>query len=315
MLKPVASLWYLSLYITFFMSFAPIIIFAFNRPESLKQLISSLLLNTECIDCDLYIFVDGARANKEGEVLLVKLVQEYVKTIVGFKSINYFFSETNKGLGPSIIAGVSEVINKHGKAIVLEDDLMLTSNFLAFMNQGLEKYENEQKVFSICGYSNKVNRPCDYIPDSYFCTRSSSWGWATWADRWNSVDWNLEPFDQYVIHKKAFNKWGGSDCFGMLNGWHDGKNKSWAIRFCFSQFLQDKLSLFPIESKVINDGFDGQGTNCKSWSRFKYEVDNSGSKEFSWPVNISLNKKIYSEAMWYNSILIRVWSRIMYLLY
>ena len=44
--------------------------------------------------------------------------------------------------------------------------------------------------------------PKDYSYDTYFCTRSSSWGWATWADRWNSVDWELENFDKYHILKK-----------------------------------------------------------------------------------------------------------------
>lgn len=297
------------------MQYAPIIIFAFNRLESLKNMVSSLLKNTESADSDLFVFVDGARQYKEGEVENVKNVQEYVKSITGFKSLHYIFSEKNKGLGPSIITGVTEIINMYGRAIVLEDDLMFTSNFLSFMNQGLEKYEFECKVFSICGYSNRVKRQEEYKADSYFCVRSSSWGWATWTDRWNSVDWKLEPFEQYLCKKSSFNKWGGSDCFGMLKGWHDGKNKSWAIRFCFAQFLQDKLSLFPIESKVINEGFDGKGTNCKKWSRFKFDEDKSGKKHFVWPANTIINKKFYSDAIGYHSLLIRGYSKLMYLIH
>lgn len=166
-----------------------------------------------------------------------------------FKSVNYTFSETNKGLGNSVIKGVTEVINRYGKAIVLEDDLILAPNFLFFMNQGLDKYKEEKSVFSICGYSNKVKVPKDYSYDTYFCTRSSSWGWATWADRWNSVDWELENFDKYHILKKEFNRWGGSDCWKMLNDWKCGRNKSWAIRFCFAQFLQKKFLYFLLQVK------------------------------------------------------------------
>lgn len=297
------------------MHYSPIILFAFNRLDSLKNTVASVLQNKEAAESDLFVFVDGAREHKEREKQLVFSVQEYVKTITGFKSLTYTFSEKNKGLGPSIISGVTEVINKYGRAIVLEDDLIVQSNFLAFMNQGLDKYEKEEKIFSVCGYTNKIKIPRRYAYDAYVCTRSSSWSWATWVDRWNSVDWVLEPFTQYESQKPAFNRWGGSDCFGMLKGWHEGRNKSWAIRFCFSQFLLDKLSVFPIKSLVNNDGFDGSGTNCKKWSRFKYELEQTGKKSFEWPDSLEMNKKITKSALSYNSLTIRVFSKIMYMIY
>lgn len=294
---------------------APIILFAFNRLDSLKNTIQSLSQNEESQNSDLYVFVDGARLGKPGEDEKVKAVQEYVKRIKGFKSLNYTFCDRNKGLGNSIIQGVSQVINQFGKAIVLEDDLVFAKNFLSYMNQGLDKYKEENKVFSICGYSNKVKVPKGYIYDTYFCTRSSSWGWGTWADRWNSVDWELKDWDRYCKMKNSFNRWGGSDCFRMLRSVKEGWGNSWAIRFCFSQFLQDKLSLFPIISKVKNNGFDGVGTNCKKWSRFKYDFDNTGNKIILYPKSITLNTRLYKSAMSYNTIMIRIYSRIMYLIH
>lgn len=297
------------------MNYSPIIIFAFNRVDTLRNTVSSLLNNEEAKESELFVYVDGPRKQKPGEAEKVKTVQEFVKTINGFKNVTYSFSEENKGLGTSIIAGVTEVINRYGRAIVLEDDLVFSSNFLAFMNDGLNRYENEQKVFSICGYTNKVKVPKGYDHDAYFCTRSSSWGWGTWADRWNTVDWELKDWSRYKKMGRAFNRWGGSDCFRMLRSVKECGATSWAIRFGFFQFLQDKLSLFPIESKVRNDGFDGAGTNCKKWSRFKYVFDDTGSKAFSMPSDISLNKKLYRSAMSYHTIMIRIWSRIMYVVH
>ena len=296
-------------------TYSPIIIFAFNRLDTLKNTIASLLQNSESADSDLFVFVDGARKHKSGEKDVVRDVQDYVKTISGFRSLTYTFSKENKGLGASIIAGVTEVISKYGRAIVLEDDLIVQPNFLAFMNQGLDRYEKEEKIFSVCGYTNKIRTPKGYSDDAYVCTRSSSWSWATWIDRWNSVDWLLEPFTQYESQKPDFNRWGGSDCFGMLKGWHEGRNKSWAIRFCFSQFLQDKLSVFPVKSLVNNDGFDGSGTNCKKWSRFKFELEQTGKKNFEWPDSVNMNRKITKSALSYNSLLIRAFSKIMYMIY
>ena len=292
---------------------APVIVFAFNRLEPLKALLDSLKECPESIDSRLYVFVDGAR-NAQEEVM-VHDVRNYLKTIDGFKEVNLEFCHKNQGLGPSIIKGVSKVISIHGSAIVLEDDLVLQPNFLRFMNDGLEQYANEERVFSICGYSNKVNPGRDYVFDAYFGPRSSSWGWATWADRWKSVNWDLVPWSNYTKYRHKFNKWGGSDCFGMLDGWKKGKNKSWAIRFCFAQFLQDKLSLFPVKSLVQNDGFDGNGTNCKKWSRFKYELFNGERKQFRFPDEVCCNHTIIRQALSYNGLMIRIWSRIMYLIF
>lgn len=292
---------------------SPIAIFAFNRLEPLKSTVASLLANPESRESDLYVFVDGARNDRPQEEEMVAAVKEYVESIEGFKSLTYRFSPTNKGLGASIIAGVSEVISTHGTAIVLEDDLTVQPDFLKFMNYGLTAYRDCAKVWSICGYSNKVKIRKDYQYDAYFSTRSSSWGWATWSDRWNSIDWTFERWDKWKRHAGSFNKWGGSDCFSMLARCREGKNKSWAIRFCFNQFLQDKLSLFPIKSLVANNGFDGSGTNCRRWSRFKYELMPSTEK-FRLPPTTKIDRQIHKSALRYHSIPLRIISRIMYAL-
>lgn len=294
---------------------APIVLFAFNRLEPLKRCVTSLLENKDAAETDLFVFVDGPRANNVEDNEKVKSVHKYVKSIVGFKSIETFFSEKNKGLGASLIAGITEVINRYDWAIVVEDDLIVSRNFLAFMNHGLNKYKENPEVFSICGYSNKVSVPKGYDYDAYFCPRSSSWGWATWKDRWEKCDWELKDWASVEHNRSAFNQWGGSDCFGMLCGWHEGRNMSWAIRFCYSQFLDNAVSLFPIISKVNNDGFDGNGTNCKKWSRFKSVFDDSDVKNFRLPANTIVLGKFRREVMRYNSILLRAISKIMYLLY
>lgn len=295
--------------------YAPIIVFAFNRIQSFKKCIDSLLANEESKLSDLYVFVDGARTEKMSECDKVKSVQESVEKITGFKSLTYEFSDSNKGLANSIICGVSKVINKYGSAIVLEDDLLVSMSFLKFMNDGLQKYQNDKSVYSICGYSNKMKVPLNYMPNTYFCTRSSSWGWATWKDRWATVDWKLTDWDLVERNSCKLNKWGGSDLYKMLKGWHTGKNNSWAIRFVYSQFMNDAVSLFPTRSLVDNNGFDGTGTNCKKYSRFKCNYDGKNDIVFTYPDSIELNAKLFRKQMRYNSIPIRIWSRIMYLLY
>lgn len=290
--------------------YAPIVIFAFNRLEPLKKCVASLLENFEAAETDLIVYVDGARDNKEGETDKVLAVQDFVKSINGFKTVTYHFSSVNKKLGPSIIAGVTDVVNKYGKAIVIEDDLIASRNLLAYMNQGLDQYEQVKKVWSISGFGLKVKMPKGYDADAYFCPRSTSWGWATWKDRWNSCDWELKDWDSVVVNGKAFNHWGGSDCFGMLNGWHEGRNQSWAIRFCYNQFINNALSLFPVLSKIGNEGFDGSGTNCKHYNRFDFDFDKLGEKKFKMPQSICVNRSIYRQFKSYHSIPIRILSKL-----
>ena len=295
--------------------YAPIVLFAFNRLDALTNTVASLLQNKETAETDLIVFVDGPRENKEGEKEQVQSVRDYVRTIKGFRLLEYHFSDVNKKLGPSIIAGVTDVINRYGRCIVIEDDLIASSNMLAYVNQGLNMYENNSEVFSISAYSNKVKVPVDYAYDAYFAPRSTSWGWATWKDRWMSCDWKLDDWTSVKKNARNFNKWGGSDCFSMLRDWKEGRNQSWAIRFCYNQFLQDAVSLFPITSKIDNEGFDGSGTNCKQWSRFKLDFDNTDNKKFNMPRDIIKNKKLYREALKYYSLPIRIYSRIMYMYY
>lgn len=290
---------------------APIVLFAFNRLDAVKRTVESLLMNSEAKESDLYVFVDGPRTHVPADRDKVVAVQEYVKTIQGFGKLTHVFSKENKGLGASVIAGVTRVIRQYGKAIIVEDDLYCGKNFLAYMNQGLERYVAKKEVFSVCGYTNRVKRPRNYNYDAYACVRSSSWGWGTWSDRWESVDWMLTDWAACEAQAKAFDRWGGSDCFGMLRDWHEGKNQSWAIRFCYGQFVQKKVSMFPLVSKVANEGFDGQGTNCKGWSRFKYDFDSSENKDFQWPDAMDMNKQLLKSAVSYHSIYRRIYSRIM----
>lgn len=294
--------------------YSPIIIFAFNRPNEFSRIVESLLLNKEAKDSDLFIFIDGARPNKEGEKEKVLEVQKYAQSIQGFRKLHVYVSKDNKGLGPSIISGVSEVIDKYGTAIVLEDDLIVQANFLSFMNEGLYKYKDNKEVFSVCGYTNKIKTPENYEYDGYFCTRSSSWGWATWKDRWESVDWSFIKWEEWKTKKRDFNKWGGSDCFSMLEDCKNGRNKSWAIRFCFNQFLQNKVSLFPIKSFIKNDGFDGMGTNCKNYSRFRYEMMDTSTKHFKLPDETAVLPTFRRQTQQYHSIILRIWSKIMYMI-
>lgn len=294
------------------MSNAPIIIFAFNRLESLKHTVSSLLQNEEAAVSDLFVFVDGARPNINGEDEKVHAVQDYVKTITGFKRLTYTFSDSNKGLGPSIISGVTDVINKYGRAIVLEDDLYVARGFLSYMNTMLEAYEQDHRIMQISGFSTKVKLPQDYPYDIYLNRRGESWSWGTWKDRWNSIDWDLKDYDEIKNDKALQRRFNdiGSDLFDMLRQCAEEGAKLWAVKFCYAMFRNGCYQVSPVKSLVRNDGFGEESTNCNSYNRYKY-IFNNTQTVFTPVENLSYNSRLDQSANRFWTIKYRIWGKLM----
>ncbi len=294
---------------------APICLFTYNRLNNAMQCIEALKKNELAKESHLIIFSDGPKNDTHKES--VHAVRKYLHTVNGFKTVDINESSINKGLGNSIIQGVTKVIHKYGRAIVVEDDLYTTPNFLSYMNQALDFYKDNEKVISICGYGLKIKRPTEYNLDFYLYGRSSSWGWATWKHQWYTVDWDVKDWNTFKKDKKAIKafNYNGSDMFKMLKSVTEGDGSSWAIRFGYSQFRQGKYSLMPFKSMVENEGFGEEGTNTKfKFSRFKTNMDTEFNTKFHFTPNIEVNKRIEKECYKYHSLPIRIYSRIRYIL-
>jgi glycosyltransferase involved in cell wall biosynthesis len=260
---------------------APVIVFAYNRPDALRQTISALKTNTLSEDTAVHIFSDGAKPGRSAEA--VQAVRDYAHTLSGFKSVTVHASPVNKGLARSVIEGVSSVIGDSGRVIVLEDDLITSTNFLVYMNKALDTYASDPRVFSVAGFSYPM--PHLGARDVYFTHRASSWGWATWKDRWADVDWavsDYEAFKKDSVRKRQFNRM-GSDMAQMLDRQMKGEIDSWAIRWCYHQFLRQTYTVYPGVSKVRNIGIEDGATHTRDRAgRFDTTLDVSGTADFNF---------------------------------
>lgn len=275
---------------------ASVCLFVYSRFEETKQTINALQENFLAKESNLFIFSDGPKTDKIKEQ--VDKIRNYVKEIDGFKSIKLFESKTNKGLATSIISGVTKIINHYGKVIVLEDDLITSRNFLDYMNQALEFYDKKKKFFAISGYSYPLKYPSDYNFDAAIGFRSYSWGWATWSDRWNSVDWEVKDYHQFIKNNIAVKDFSnaGSDLPKMLERQMNGQIDSWMIRWVYNQFKKRQFDVFPRVSKVLNIGFGKMATHTKCSSlRYKTTLDTSTNKHFIFPDETNVNKCIISQ--------------------
>lgn len=257
---------------------AIIVVFTYRRIPD--KLIESLRHNSLSKESNIIIFSDGYKNDLDKNDILE--VREYLKEIIGFNSVKIIEANQNKGLANSIISGVTEVFNSTEKIIVLEDDLIVSDDFLEYMNKALDFYNTDEKIWSISGYG--PNLPCleNHYDDLYLSTRGSSWGWATWKDRWDKVDWEVKGFDNLRTNQEMQNKFnlGGNDMYKMLELQMLGKIDSWAIRWCFSQFTLNKYTVFPKKTKIINDGFnDNKGThNSGVYEKLSLEINHEKVK-------------------------------------
>jgi hypothetical protein len=256
---------------------SPILLFAYRRVESLKKTIDALRENYEAADAELFVFCDGPKNANDKEK--VDEVHRYVNTVEGFKRKMVFKSDKNKGLARSIIDGVSYVMENYDAVIVLEDDLVTSRNFLVYMNSALRFYEDEQKIFSISAFTYPIRKPEGYPYDVFFNNRACSTGWATWKDRWNAVDWNrLKNANlEEVLRTKAL----GTDFPSLIQKYRTNKIDSWAVPWCYHQFTQKSLTVYPVISKIQNVGFGGDATHTSQTARrFYTDLDNGTTREF-----------------------------------
>ncbi len=273
-------------------TFSPILLFTYKRLDPLKETVKALKNNYLAQHSDLYIFSDGPKT--AADKTQVAAIRAYLRSIDGFQSITINESVTNKGLATSIITGVDQIMQFSDRVIVLEDDLLTTPNFLNFMNNALSHYGKEQKVFSISGFSFDLKLKEASFEDSYFLHRGWSWGWATWRDRWAKVDWQVKDYNTFKTNTKLKKEFalGGSDVNKMLQKQMEGKLDSWAIRWFYHQFKVKGLTLYPVYSKVYNNGFDTYATHTTgSNNRYIPLLDTQNGLDINYPQKIEVRSK------------------------
>jgi hypothetical protein len=255
------------------MSLSPIALFVYNRLDHTVKTVESLQKNILAMDSEIIVYSDAA---KDTNVInQVNKVRDYISTINGFKKITIIMRPTNFGLANSIIDGVTTIVNKYGKIIVLEDDLVTSPYFLSFMNEALEFYENKRDVYSITGFNYPLKITSDYMFGTYLYPRCSSKSWATWKNKWRKIEFN---------ENEIINKWNlskiefkidpyGKDLYRMFKSQLNQDINSWAIRFAVNQIMLEKYTAYPVKSYVLDIG-DDSGTHANNSLAHKVVVSN-----------------------------------------
>jgi hypothetical protein len=283
---------------------SPIVLFVYNRPWHTLQTLESLRLNELADKSELFIYADGAKSNASEEDL--EKIQETREIIAQNKwcgTVNIIESNQNKGLATSIIDGVTEVINKYGKIIVLEDDLILSKVFLKFMNRALTTFESKNEVMHVSGYLFPFKKNFD---NNFFIKGgTSTWGWGTWKRAWDNFEISGKKLHEKISKSQdlinQFNYKSNYNYLKMLDDCVNGKNNSWGIRWYASVFLLNGLGFFPYKSLVENIGHDGSGMHCGESSHFSNNSLIENIEVIDIPIKENVNAR-HAFTKFYNSI-------------
>ncbi len=276
---------------------APIILFVYKRLAHTAQVITSLQANKEAASSELYIYSDAAKSvSDEAEV---NAVRSFAGKVTGFKAAHLHVFDKNQGLASAITQGVSAVIAKHGRVIVLEDDVIVSPSFLEYMNNALNKYQHQKTIWHISGWNYPIKTTAIHT-DVFFLRTMNCWGWGTWDDRWQHYEKNPH---------KLLNSWSTSDikAFNLdhhVNFWSQvkknaqGKLNTWAIFWYSTIFSHQGLCVNPTHSLTLNIGHDGSGENCGSIDYYARKL--SDQRIQTWPNELKENPHAISAIKQYH---------------
>lgn len=246
------------------MNLAPVVVFAYNRPGHLRETLSALSRASLADRSEVWVFSDGPKsAAATSAVAAVRAELADAARRCSFAALHVVESEGNLGLARSIISGVGRVLARAGRVIVLEDDLIVSPDFLQFMNDCLDHYRDDPAVGSVTGFCPIEKMPAGFQGDVFMVNRNSSQGWGTWSDRWQDVDWTAGGAAVLAADRRLRRRFNsaGSDRYARLLRQLDGRIDSWSIRFGLWQFLAGRGTIYPTVNRVGNIGYDGTGVH------------------------------------------------------
>ncbi len=245
------------------MIYHPIVLFTYKRLAVTRQVIDALLRNPEARDSSIIIYSDGPK--NEDDKLDVDEVRNYLRQLSGFKSIELVFRTKNFGLANSFITGITETLVCFESAIFMEDDNLVSSGFLAFMNATLELYKEDERVSCITGYSFPL-WPQQSSP--YFVRGAETWSMATWRRSWQHFCLDGKLLKSEIEDKKLVSKF-SRDGFGfypMLQQQVRGEIDSWGVRWWASAFVNDMYCLYPHKPLCVSIGYGVDSVHCKGYN-------------------------------------------------
>lgn len=249
-------------------SCAPIVLFAYDRPDHIRRTLTALRRNTLAGTSSLHVFCDGPADDAAAEDFdRIHEVRAIVRSEQWCGDVVIHERESNSGLAKSIREGIVWIFERSDRAIILEDDIETSPGFLQYMNDALRAYADSPEVMHINGYLPAASHR-GFLPETFFARAMSCWGWATWRESWQRANWDaaslLARLDASPQGRRHFDLDGAAPFSIQLERNLSGQLRTWAIFWAASIYLEGGLCLTPGKSLAANIGTDGSGVHFQT---------------------------------------------------
>ncbi len=270
----------------------PIVVVAFNRPESLSRLLQSLdsaAYPNEQIT--LIISIDRAENNKN----VLEIANQF-KWRFGEKKVIY--QKKNLGLRKHILQ-CGAYSESYGSVIILEDDLFVSPFFYDFVQHSLNFSNDKESIGGISLYNHELNvhtndnfRALDDGFDNWYFQFASSWGQA-----WSRNQW--KGFIKWYNDKPKIN-----DDERIPQNVRNWSEKSWLKYFTAYLITKDLYFLYPKTSFTTNFSDVGTHVGIRS-TAYQVPLQHGKKNEFNFS-DLDESKSTYDaffENLYLNKIL------------
>lgn len=267
----------------------PVVLFAFNRHEQLKKTLDCLKNNSIP---KLYVFIDGPRnsADEDDIKKVIKLVNK-----INWTSVQKIIRKKNLGLSRSIQTGLNRVFSQNESAIIIEDDICVAPSFYAYMIKALETYRNNKNIAGITGLRYPFSRMhLDRIKqDVFMAPRFSSWGWATWRDCWEKIEFDREDLQNMVLNTCPDLKSAGDDIEVSYNEYLAGRLKGcWDVKYAVNMVVSKTYFIWPKFNLVDNIDIGGGTHYSDDKPNWRLDWELPGKTKFIMHSDIEPNNLI-----------------------
>lgn len=255
------------------MIYAPVLIITLNRHKHLICAVESLKKNKWAKYTDVYIAVDYPPNEKYREGY--NKICEYLdnQCFREFRSFTVIKRKENYGAKRNFVELRDYIATKYDRWISAEDDIEFSQTFIEYMDKCLEKYENDDRVLAVSGYSYPLSWKAKDGTNAFFQDGTySAWGTGQWREKSNECRKLLEGTFLLDSFDSAINS-------GKLEKMIDGRKYEYIayalagvngnlfsgtcdMTYGIYMALCDKVVIAPMISQTRNHGFDGSGLCC-----------------------------------------------------
>lgn len=244
---------------------APVYLHIFNRHDHTKRVLNAI---RAVKPRKLYVVGDGPRSWVPTDTAECLSTRKLIEQIDWQCDVSTMYFDENLGSYKAYVSGVSWLFSKEESAILLEDDDLPHVEFFAFCSHFLKVFENDLRVFSITGnnFDKKNEREA-----SFFSKFPSAWGWATWASRWNGL--NFEFDKAMILNEKKYRKMIYSNFYEadfynqyFLSRMAKQYPPNWDFVLIYNSLINGQLNLVPPTNLVKNIGFANSGATHTNFS-------------------------------------------------